>query len=75
MRSLTIGPSCRSRKPLANCSRKWYEVVRIEFDVQARLSEGGDPPLDQLASAALDRCAQSLGLVRDKVAVQASQVA
>ena len=50
----------------------WYEVDRIAFDVQARLSDGADPPLDQLASAALDRCAQSLGLVRDKIALRVS---
>jgi hypothetical protein len=43
------------------------------FDVQARLSNGADPPLDQLANAALDRCAQSLGLVRDKTAVRVSR--
>jgi organic hydroperoxide reductase OsmC/OhrA len=48
----------------------WYDVGRIEFNVQARL-RGGDPPLNQLASAALDRCAQSLGLVRDRTAVRA----
>jgi uncharacterized protein YbjT (DUF2867 family) len=28
--------------------------------------------IDQLASAALDRCAQSLGLVRDKIALRVS---
>ena len=50
----------------------WYEVDRIAFDVQARLSDGADPPLDQLASAALDRCAQSLGLIRDKIALRVS---
>ena len=49
----------------------WYEVDRIAFE-QARLSDGADPPLDQLASAALDRCAQSLGLVRDKIALRVS---
>ena len=26
----------------------WYELDRIAFDVQARLSDGADPPLDQL---------------------------
>jgi organic hydroperoxide reductase OsmC/OhrA len=52
---------------------EWYEVDRIEFNVQARLSDGANPPLDQLAGAALDRCAQSLGLVRDKTAVRVSR--
>lgn len=53
----------------------WYEIGRVEFSVQARLSESGDVALDELADAALDRCARSLGLVRDKVAVRARQVA
>jgi organic hydroperoxide reductase OsmC/OhrA len=52
----------------------WHEVGRIEFDVQARLTEGADSPLEQFAIAALDRCAQSLGLARDQVSVSASQV-
>jgi organic hydroperoxide reductase OsmC/OhrA len=51
----------------------WYEVERIHFNVHARLSHGADPPLDQLASAALDRCAQSLGLVRDKITARVSR--
>jgi organic hydroperoxide reductase OsmC/OhrA len=50
----------------------WYEVDRIAFDVQARLSDGADPSLDQLAATALDRCAQSLGLLRDKTALRVS---
>lgn len=50
----------------------WYEVSRIDFDVSVRLSGGGDHPLDQLANAALDRCAQSLGLVRDRTRVRAA---
>jgi organic hydroperoxide reductase OsmC/OhrA len=50
----------------------WYEVSRIDFDVRARLSGGAYPPLDRLAGAALDRCAQSLGLVRDRTAVRAA---
>ena len=52
----------------------WYEVGRIEFNVQARLSGEPDPTLDQLANAALDRCSRSLGLGRDKIAVRATQV-
>jgi hypothetical protein len=52
----------------------WYEVGRVEFNVQARLSAGTDPPLDRLAGAALDRCSQSLGLVRDKIVVRASRI-
>lgn len=52
---------------------EWYEVDRIAFEVQARLSDGADPPLEQLASAALDRCAQSLGLVRDKTSVRVTR--
>jgi organic hydroperoxide reductase OsmC/OhrA len=51
----------------------WYEVGRIRFHVQVRLSDRGDPPLDQLAMDALDRCAQSLGLARDKVAMSFSR--
>jgi uncharacterized OsmC-like protein len=52
---------------------EWYEVDRIEFNVHARLSDGADPPLDQLAGAALDRCSQSLGLVRDKITARVSR--
>jgi organic hydroperoxide reductase OsmC/OhrA len=52
----------------------WYEVGRIEFNVHTRLDGEPDHPLDQLANAALDRCAQSLGLARDKIAVRANQV-
>jgi hypothetical protein len=43
---------------------------RIAFDVKARLSDAADPPLDQRARAALDRCAQSLGLVRGRIALR-----
>lgn len=50
----------------------WYEVGRIEFKVYARLGGGAHPPLEKLANAALDRCAQSLGLVRDRTAVSAT---
>jgi hypothetical protein len=48
----------------------WYEVDRIAFSVPARLSDGADAQRDQLAEAALDRCAQSLGLLRDKTALR-----
>jgi organic hydroperoxide reductase OsmC/OhrA len=48
----------------------WYEVSRIEFNVRARLIGESAPSLDQLANAALDRCAQSLGLVRDRASVR-----
>jgi organic hydroperoxide reductase OsmC/OhrA len=51
----------------------WYEVSRIDFDVRARLMNGGeDSFLDELAGLALDRCAQSLGLIRDRTTVRVS---
>lgn len=52
----------------------WYEVRRIDFHVRARLmnGEGKDSFLDELAGAALDRCAQSLGLIRDRTTVRMS---
>jgi organic hydroperoxide reductase OsmC/OhrA len=51
----------------------WYEVSRIDFDVRARLmNREGDSFLDELAGAALDRCAQSLGLIRDRTTVRVS---
>ena len=51
----------------------WYEVGRVEFHVRVRFTDDPDLPLHQLASAALDRCAESLGVIRDKVAMSVSR--